>query len=141
MIKPKEKSLSILIKEADKLFSEIVRRSDSHNGFSFDGWINCPICDKNVFWKDADAAHVFDRDNMATRYDELNVWGACRECNRVDPDHREKFKAAIKAIIGDMEFECLEERSHSLQKYTRSDLIDLISAWKLELKELRKQKL
>ena len=138
MIAKKEKTTAVLISEADKLFSEIVRREDAYNGYGPEGYINCPICEKNVYWKMADAAHVFDRDNLATRYDELNVWGTCRECNRLDPDHREKFKATIKRIIGEGEFECLEERSHSMMKLTRSDLNELIEGFKIKLSKLNR---
>lgn len=134
--KPKDKSLSVLIHEADKLFSELVRREDSQNDFAPSGYINCPICNRNVHWKKADAAHVFDRDNLATRFDTLNVWGTCQDCNRFDPEHRERFKEAVKNIIGEHEFECLEERAHSVVKPTRGEMVELIQTYKLKLKQL-----
>lgn len=133
----KDKSLSQLIKIADKLFSELVRRQDAHNGYQEDGFITCICCPRVVHWKEADAAHCFDRDNMGTRYHELNVWPACRYCNRIDPEHRNKIRAAVKKLIGDCEFECLEELSHSAVKFTPSELIDLIQEYKAKLKELK----
>lgn len=136
--KTKTESLSSLIKKADELFSEIVRREDASNGFSRTGYIDCPICRNSVYWKNADAAHVFDRDNMATRYHELNVWATCRECNRFDPEHRTRFRDTIKKIIGECEFECLEEKAHSLMKFTRSDMNEIIEGFKIKLKKLKR---
>lgn len=133
----KTESLSTLIKKADELFSEMVRREDAHNGYAYEGFINCPICRKDVPWRQSDAAHVFDRDNMATRFDELNVWATCRECNRFDPDHRTRFREAIKKIIGECEFECLEERSHSMVKFTRYEIQSMINGFKQKLKKLK----
>ena len=134
----KEQSLSVLIKSADRLFSEIVRKEDAYNGYSGkDGWINCPICGTNVHWKQSDAAHVFDRDNMATRFDELNVWATCRECNRFDPEHRDRFRTTIKRIIGEFEFECLEERSHSMMKFTKAEVLEMILGFRSKLKKLK----
>lgn len=134
----KTESLSSLIKKADELFSEIVRREDAFNGYGPDGYINCPICKVNVHWKMCDAAHVFDRDNMAVRYHELNVWATCRNCNRFDPDHRARFKEAIKNLIGECEFECLEEKAHSMMKFTRSEMNEMIEGFKIKLKKLKK---
>lgn len=136
-VKKLDKSLSALIKIADKLHSEIVRREDACNGYADEGYINCPICRTTIHWKQADAAHVFDRDNVGTRYDDLNVWGTCRPCNRVDPDHREKFKAVIKKLIGECEFECMEERAHSTVKFTTAEMQEKILGFKAKLKKLK----
>jgi hypothetical protein len=133
----KDKSLSVLIKEADQVFSELVRRQDAHNGYELDGYIRCLCCPRVVHWKEADAAHCFDRDNMGTRYHELNVWPTCRYCNRFDPEHRSKIREAVKKLIGECEFEYLEELSHSTLKFTRSDLLELIQEYKTKLKQLK----
>jgi hypothetical protein len=128
----KQKSLSVLRDEADKLFSEIIRKRDVCWATKY----KCVVCLKYIGrWQMADAAHVFDRDNMATRYDEHNVWATCRECNRFDPNHREKFKDVVRMIMGKESFEALEKRSRSMMKFTRYEMVEMIEMFKLKLKQ------
>lgn len=134
---PKDKSLSILIKEADDLFSEVVRREsmDEH------GFITCFVTGVRIPWKQSDAAHFINRQHMNTRYERMNVHATSIQSNRFDNDHKKEYHQRMLETYGLHRVNSLERRGNSLQKYTRIDLIDLISAWKLELKELRKQKL
>ena len=57
---------------------------------------------------------------------------------RFDPDHRVRFREAIKNLIGECEFECLEEKAHSMMKFTRSEMNEMIEGFKIKLKKLKK---
>jgi hypothetical protein len=61
MTSPKQKSLSVLIKEADEVFSKYIRKRDTKDGF-----IYCFICGKPVRPVDAHCMHFIDRDHMPT---------------------------------------------------------------------------
>lgn len=137
MIKPKDKSLSSLIKEADELFSEVVRREsmDEH------GFITCFVTGVRIPWKQSDAAHFINRQHMNTRYERMNVHATSIQSNRFDSDHKDEYRNMMLKVYGLHRVNSLERRGNSLQKYARIDLIDLINAFKLQLKELRKQKL
>lgn len=138
MIRTKEKSLSTLISECDDVFSEMVRLEDANNGYQTAGYITCITCGSIIPWRQADAAHVFLRSNMGTRFDELNVWSACQNCNRYDPDHQDKIKAKVNKILGDFEFYAMQQRSGSMMKFTRFDLVEMIERFKVKVKELKR---
>lgn len=138
MIRTKEKSLSTLISECDDVFSEMVRLEDANNGYQTAGYITCITCGAIIPWRQADAAHVFLRSNMGTRFDGLNAWSACQNCNRHDPDHQDKIKAKVNKILGDFEFNAMQQRSRSMMKFTRFDLVEMIERFKIKVKELKK---
>ena len=131
--KSDKKSLSTLIKEADGVFSEYVRRTRADDN----GRIKCLICGAEVKWKEADAAHCFDRDNMATKYEILNVWPTDEGCNRFDDKHRDRYREALKMMIGEHAFSRLENQSRSLQKFFPWEIEGMIADWKSALKKLR----
>lgn len=131
--KTKEKSLSTLIKEADEQVSLFVRMSAADDT----GTISCVCCGERVFWKDADCAHYKDRDNMATRFWLPNLGAASRDCNRFD--HYNHI-ARWTANMGHSEATHLNVVSHSLMKYTRKELEELIEDYKAKNAELRKKK-
>lgn len=131
--KTKEKSLSTLIKEADEQVSLFVRMSAADDT----GTISCVCCGERVFWKDSDCAHYKDRDNMATRFWLPNLGAASRDCNRFDHyAHIERWTARMTPdrVSG------LEVLSHSMMKWTRPELQELIDQMKAGNAELRKKK-
>lgn len=132
MIKPKDKSLSSLVKEADKVFSEYIRKRDTK-----DGRINCFICGSSLTFAQADAMHFIDRDQMAVRFDEVNVNAGCKDCNRFDPLHKTKYENMMILNYGFPAIDRLHMKSRSLAKFTRFELGEIIDEYKTKIKELK----
>jgi hypothetical protein len=128
----KKKSLSSLIKELDGLFSEWLRR-----GNSIGGKCHCFICDYSARWQEQQAGHFVDRDQMALRFDINNVYVVCPSCNCFDPDHQDKFEAAILKKRGQDVLDSLEAKKRSLQKWMPFELQERIDYLKAELKKMK----
>lgn len=131
--KVKEKKLGAYIKELDELISLYVRISVADDT----GTISCVCCGSRVYWKDADCAHFKDRDNMATRFYLPNLGAADRECNRFD--HYNHIQRWTLKLTHEQRTD-LNVRAHSLEKYTRAELEEMISDYKVKVAALRKQK-
>lgn len=129
--KPKDKSLSVLIHEADDVFSKWIRKSKSA-----DGYVYCFICSKRMRVAESQCGHFIDRDQMPTRYDEINCHPICQYCNCVDPSHRSRYVSTMVHVYGVSRVTDLNTRSKNLQKYMRHELVDIIESYKLKLKQL-----
>lgn len=62
---------------ADWYFSRFIRARDS----DIYGIIQCVTCGKRALWKKMDCGHFQSRGHMATRYNERNADGQCKQCN------------------------------------------------------------
>lgn len=129
-----KKSFSSLVKEADTIFSEVVRRM-----YAVNGWVKCFTCGKPMFWRDAHAGHVFVRGNMASRYDLQGAYPVCSFCNCSDPEHQAKIQDLARRRMGNLNFMALENRAHSTLKLMACELEELIEKLKEQNKELRKK--
>ena len=129
----KEKSLPVLIKELDDVFSKWIRKRDT-----VDGKIPCFICGKKMTFAEAQNMHYLNRDCMPLRYDERNCHAGCMECNCLDPGHRGKYLMAMIAKYGVAVVNELVTKSRSLQKFTRPELTEMIEFYKSE-NHLKKQ--
>lgn len=137
MVKNKEKakSLQILINELDAVFSKYIRYRDMR-----DGKVICFICGAKVPFAEAQAMHYVDRDQMATRYDEMNVNGGCENCNCYDGNHKARYFAKLFLIHGQDNVLSMINRSRLLQKFMRFELEYLIIEYTEKVKQQRKQK-
>ena len=75
--KPKRPSLPALIRKADTVTSEHIRRKYSASN----GNVVCVTCGKVLPWKEAHCAHFIGRSAKATRWLEENLHPACPSCN------------------------------------------------------------
>jgi hypothetical protein len=132
----KEKSLAILTKELDTVFSEFIRLRDADEN----GTVTCFVSGERIYWRDADAAHYHVRQHMGTRWDEMNVHACSVDSNRYDPDHHEKYEKKMVEKYTLHYVIILGWRSKSLLKPTRSDLEEMIEKYKSKVAELRKLK-
>lgn len=137
MIRTKEKSLAVLIKNADEVFSEYVRIRDAE---SFTGIVTCFVTGAKAHWKTCDAAHYFGRANLMTRWNEINVHATTAESNRADPNHPDQYRYKMIKTYSIDELGSLAAGALSLMKPTRSDIIEIIEKYSEKVKELRKQK-
>lgn len=126
----KEKSLSTLISELDKLVSEVVRRSAADDR----GYCHCVSCGQGFYWKEMDCAHFIDRSNMATRFNLINLGPACRSCNRYNEDfHLDAWSRQMGQELVDY----LEREGRSMRKLMRYELEKGIELMQEKLKTLR----
>lgn len=129
-----EKSLSTLIKEADEVFSKYIRKRDANKQHPF--YLNCFTCGKPERIEFAHCMHFIDRDQMATRYDEMNCHGGCENCNCFDSKHGEKYHAAMIHKYGESNVADLQWKARSLAKFARYELEEIIETYKHKLKNL-----
>lgn len=131
----KEKSLQVLTKELDEVFSEFIRLRDSENGR-----VRCFICGIPVPWRSSQCGHFIDRDQMSTRFNELNCHAICEHCNCYDTNHHYNYERSISGKLGPNVVRALEYMSKSLAKFMRSDLLEMIEHYKSEVSKLKKLK-
>lgn len=128
----KEKSLSSLIKQADIAFGSYIKARDTK-----DGVIRCFICGNVVPRNQCQAMHYVDRDQMAVRYDEINVHAGCKPCNMYDTFHKTNYIDAMMNVYPAEQIFELLDRSRSLAKFTRYEIGEIIDTYKDKLKQLR----
>lgn len=133
MIKVKEKSLSVLIHDLDAVFSRFIRTRDTHNGV-----IKCFVCGYTMSFQEAHCGHYIDRDQMPTRYDEMNCHAVCEECNCFDDNHKLRYHTMLTLLYGFGAPESLETKSKGLQKFMRFEIVELIEEYQLKTKALKK---
>lgn len=121
----KEKSLSTLIKEADDVFSKYIRNKYSVNGYCY-----CFVCSTQMKILEAQCGHFIDRDQMPTRYDEMNCHPVCRYCNCFDLQHKQKHDWMMRQVYPDGAVDELIAKSRGLQKFMRHELIEIIEKYK-----------
>lgn len=95
--KAKRPSLPSLIRKADTLTSEYIRRkyADEH------GFIKCVTCGHKLHWKDAHCAHYIERAAKSTRWLEENLHPACPSCNVFRKEfHKREYTLFIIDMYG-----------------------------------------
>lgn len=83
----------------------------------------------------AQNGHFIDRDQMVTRFDEMNCHPVCIECNVYDPNHREKYRKVMVFHYGEQNVKALEVAAQSLAKPMRHELVELIEDLKDKMKK------
>lgn len=94
--RPKVKTIKQLKNELDKVFSVFIRTRDSdHNGIG-----TCATCGVSKQWREMDAGHYVPRQDLATRWDEKNVYLQCKPCNGFRGGEPEKMAKYIDWVHG-----------------------------------------
>lgn len=125
-------SVSSKKKTADKLFSEIIRRSCADT----EGYVSCVTCKVSIHWTEADAGHYESRRHNNTRYDERNVWPQCRTCNRFEEGRKYEFGKFLVEQFGEGIIHELREAAHQIKRFTEPELQELINRFRKELRDL-----
>src|SRR3990167_4502451 len=94
--KPKEKSISKLMKEADRLMSLSVRQKYANQ----DGNVKCYTCPYINHWKKMQNGHLVSRFYKETRYDERNCRPQCYTCNMWRNGMTPHFAAKLQKELG-----------------------------------------
>lgn len=125
----KAKTITQLRKQADVLFSKMVRMRDC-DGY---GWGECITCGVKKAWKEAHCGHFQSRRFPATRWDEMNCNLQCAGCNLFGAGEQYKHGMAIDAKYGDGTAKALEVKAHTYFKVTRQYLEEVIADAKTEI--------
>lgn len=123
------KKITSLIKEADRVYSLLVRQRSAN-----DGVVKCVTCGKRMLWRRSHLGHFMVRQRMPTRYDDENTGVQCVNCNTFHEGEQFKFSQYIDRIHGRGTAEQLQIKSGILKKFTRFELEELIKGIKQELK-------
>ena len=126
MNKPK---LSELIKEADRLFSLLVRQKAADEN----GLVRCCTCRKPHHWKKIQCGHFMSRACMSTRYDEKNVGCQDIACNIFLQGNQYEFSLYLDKKYGEGTAEATKLKSKMSCKRSTFDLQYMINEFKQEL--------
>lgn len=98
-----ERARSALIREADRLFSAIIRRRGV-----------CRFCGTGPAAR-LDCAHVFEKSwaSLAVRWDERNALPLCRDCHRWGHANKWEFLDRVERMLGADEYRALREKAHA----------------------------
>ncbi len=125
-------SLARLKKILWDLFSKYIRNKYADE----DGAVACFTCGRWDHWKNMDAGHYIPKSvSLALRYDERNVHPQCTACNRFRHGNLTQYALSLKKKYGADILEALDNDKHSISKYNRSELEEMIELYKNKLKE------
>lgn len=126
--KPKNER-SDLIKEADRLFSILVRlRGADSRGFN-----NCYTCQARLSWKELQCGHFMKRGNLQTRYDFDNARSQCENCNCFQDGRYETFRENLIKEIGIFRVNEVQRKARLTLKLSTVDLREMIESFKKQL--------
>lgn len=128
------KSLRELLAETQVAFNAYIRARDEGKP--------CICCGKPFepakHGGSMDAGHYLSRGSSPQhRFNEDNVFGQRKNCNRPGGTTRDAFRAGVIARIGLARVEALEADNH-VPKWERQQLIDLKATYRRKLRELKK---
>ena len=130
----RKKTLPKLKKDLWKIFSEYIRRKDADE----EGMTVCVSCGVKKHWKELQGGHFVPQSlGDALRFDEINVHVQCQACN-VWNKERGMFGYARFMVkkYGEKVLEELHHRQKMGYKFSRSELEEMIEAYKEKLKNL-----
>lgn len=128
---PKKPTRSKLVKQADAVFSEYIRRR-----YAKDNIAECFTCGKKDHWKKLQCGHFQSRKHYATRWNEDNCQVQCAGCNVFRYGEQYTFGRNLDAYIKEGLAEELNILSNKTVKYSNPDLIELIEFYKKKIAEL-----
>lgn len=125
---------SKLVKQADKVFSEYIRR----RGSDPKGYAKCFTCGKVDHWKKLQCGHFQSRKHYNTRWNETNCQIQCAGCNIFRSGEQYKFGRNLDISFGQGTADVLYHQSKKTVKYSNYDLVELINHYKQKLAQLKK---
>ncbi len=120
-LKPKQKSISKLMKECDALFSKQVRQKYADSS----GWIKCFTCGLCLPLKKMQNGHYISRSVKFLRWSENNCRPQCVGCNIFKNGNLIEFRIGLVKENGRAAIEEMESYRHQPMKLTREYLEDL----------------
>ena len=121
----KQKTFPQLKRKLDKVFSEYIRKRDMNKP--------CISCGK---YGEKDAGHYHTRSMLSVRWNEVNVNGQCKYCNRFLEGNKEGYRQGIIERHGQEALDLLNIKARYRGKLYRADLQLLIDFYKQKLEGL-----
>lgn len=122
--------MKVRITKEDAVFSKLIRLRDKYT---------CQVCNK--FFADGhglQCSHFYSRRHQATRYDPMNAAAKCFTCHQRLGENPIEFDAWIRSYLGDVLYEELKAKHHTIMKRTKADRADLYTHLKNELRRFEK---
>lgn len=129
----KEKQVKDLKKEADKWYSKYIRHRDAElkNG----EWVaECITCGAEKPVKLMQAGHFVSRRVSSLRFDDLNVNAQCSGCNMFKQGEQYLYSVNLDKKYGDGTAKSLMARRHETHKFTKDELLQIITDAKESVK-------
>lgn len=126
---PRKPSRKTLIKKADKVFSEYIRRRYTNDN----GITECYTCGKKDHWKELQCGHFMSRKHYSTRWNETNCQVQCAGCNVFRYGEQYKFGRNLDIEFGNGTADDLHQLSRQIVKYDNHDLIEMIKHYEKKL--------
>lgn len=113
----KKKSIPALLKQAQRVFNYFIRERDKNDP--------CISCGK--FHEDYDAGHYVPQGQSSfLRFHEDNCHKEGKGCNSFDKFHLVGYRKNLIRKIGIEKVEWLEENRHTVKKWSREELNEII---------------
>ena len=129
-------SVAILKKDADLLFSRLIRLRAAAPGT---GMLSCYICDADVHYSQAHAMHFVAREDSAVRLHPKNVRAGCFTCNVTKKGNLEEYAKRLNEEEKRLA-EWLEAEGRAAYKFWRDELKRMIADFSREINQLKKVK-
>jgi hypothetical protein len=123
----KKPSRKTIITKLDSIFSQYIRLRYSKNEIA-----TCVTCGKQDHWKKMQNGHFISRKHYATRFDEDNCQVQCSGCNVFRYGEQYLFSKYLGADLS----EELLMKSRKIQKFTDSELLDMIELYNEKVNNL-----
>jgi hypothetical protein len=123
----KKPSRKTIITKLDSIFSQYIRLRYSKNEIA-----TCVTCGKQDHWKKMQNGHFISRKHYATRFDEDNCQVQCSGCNVFRYGEQYLFSKYLGADLS----EELLMKSKKIQKFTDSELLDMIELYNEKVNNL-----
>lgn len=131
-----EESVAILKKDADLLFSRVIRLRAAE---PITGMCYCYICNSPVHYSEAQAMHFVKRGDSSLRLHSKNVRVGDKKCNEYLDGNLELYAKKLEAEEPRLS-EWLYAEGKQVYKFTRDELKRMIADWTREINHLKKMK-
>jgi len=118
-------TISLLKKQADKVFSEYIRRRDAD-------WKDenfCFTCGVKKHWKQLQCGHYESRGNNNTRFDERNSQPQCVKCNVFHYGEKTIFALRLMEKYGKGILDTLRKKAQKTKQFTPKELKAIIKKY------------
>jgi len=128
-MRSKKPSRSKLVKLADKVFSEFIRRRNANEL----GITECFTCGKVDHWKKLQCGHFQSRKHYNTRWNETNCQVQCAGCNVFRYGEQYKFGLYLDKKFGGKMSEKLMQDARKTIKLSNFEIQEIIDHYKNEI--------
>ena len=119
-----------LIKEADRLYSLLVRQESADEN----GLARCVTCGRVRHWRRQHLGHFMPRQHQSTRFDRKNTAVQCVECNTFHEGRQYDFSVYLDKTYGEGTAKSVRNKAMMFCKRSAFDLQYMIKEFKNELK-------